>query len=64
MQICIFITYIHTTIMSDYYNENKLKLVVRKVQSGKTFILAEDIEKDKTDTIHIIFTMKVTADYG
>ena len=43
--------------MSDYYNENKLKLVVRKVQSGKTFILAEDIEKDKTDTIHIIFTM-------
>lgn len=43
--------------MSDYYNENKLKMIVRKVQSGKTYILAEDIENDKTDTIHIIFTM-------
>ena len=35
----------------------KIKLIIRRPQEGKTFILIEDIVNRHDDTLHIIFTM-------
>ena len=44
--------------INDKYYENKLKLIVRRPQSGKTFICIKDIENNQRD-LHIILTMEV-----
>ena len=45
--------------MSDYIEdiESKLSVVIRKPQEGKTFICITYITSDKTNSIHIVFTM-------
>ena len=48
--------------MSDYIEdiediESKLSVVIRKPQEGKTFICITYITFDKTNSIHIVFTM-------
>lgn len=51
--------------MSDYITEddfeNKLSLVIRKPQEGKTFICISNITKDTTKNIHIVLTMNTLA---
>ena len=51
--------------MSDYITdddiENKLSLVVRKPQEGKTFICISKITMDTTKNIHIVLTMNTLA---
>lgn len=51
--------------MSDYVTdddiENKLSLVVRKPQEGKTFICISNITKDITKNIHLVLTMNTLA---
>jgi hypothetical protein len=51
--------------MSDYITEddfeNKLSLVIRKPQEGKTFICISNITKDTTRNIHLVLTMNTLA---
>ena len=51
--------------MSDYITEddfeNKLSLVIRKPQEGKTFICISNITKDTTRNIHIVLTMNTLS---
>jgi hypothetical protein len=41
--------------------ENKLSLVIRKVQEGKTYICTNMINNDKTNDIHIVLTMNTLS---
>ena len=55
--------------MSDYISisecerefDNKLSLVIRKPQEGKTFICIANITNDKTNNIHIVMTMNTLS---
>jgi hypothetical protein len=41
--------------------ENKLSIVIRKPQEGKTFICIEKIIADRTRNIHIVITMNTLS---
>ena len=41
--------------------ENKLSLVIRKVQEGKTYICTNMINNDKSNDIHIVLTMNTLS---
>ena len=49
--------------MSEYIDidevENKLSIIVRKPQEGKTFICITSIVRDHSKDIHIVLTMNI-----
>jgi hypothetical protein len=65
MNLCIFLQTKLCIKMSDYIDidevENKLSIIVRKPQEGKTFICITSIVRDHSKDIHIVLTMNTLA---